>query len=62
MKIGSYIQLICLFFFLNTAILIVTLTSHFDLVEGMLPMVAFCHESLVCGLKSIFSGRVSALT
>lgn len=62
MKIGSYVQLICLFF-LNTAILIVTLTSsHSDLVAEMLPIVSFCHESLVCGLKSIFSPRVSALT
>lgn len=46
MKIGGSLQLICLFS-LNTLLLIAVLTSpHPDLVEGMLSVVSFCHETL----------------
>lgn len=49
MKIGGSVQFICLFC-LNTTLLIVTVTSpHSDLVEGTLPVAAFCHEPLLVG-------------
>lgn len=49
MKIGGSVQLICLFS-LNTALVIAALaSSHPDLVEGMLSVVAFCPEPLPVG-------------